>query len=218
VALYSQTEAYGLSLLTEADKSVLSVGISTAGAAEIQMAKGFSGRHVVATTIDRSGVKLALDAVKNAGVSSQVEVRFEDIAGNLSYPDESFDFVYARLVLHYLSKQQLEQALANIGRILRGGGRLFVVVRSTDCLEAKDARSQYDPSTCLTTYHCIGRPNNTATRYFHSDTSITDALGRHGFSVDALGHVQEALAFGFVRDKLSTHKDDLIQLVAHKKE
>ena len=35
MSLYSPTEKYGLGLLTEADKSVLSVGISTAGAAEI---------------------------------------------------------------------------------------------------------------------------------------------------------------------------------------
>lgn len=217
-ALHSPTEEYGLSLLSQSDINVMSIGISTAGEAEIRMTQGLPLRRVIATTLDAPGAEQTQNSIAAAGLSDRIEVRIEDIAGELPYADGSFDFIYARLVLHYLSKQQLEQALANIGRILRGGGRLFVVVRSTDCLEAKDARSQYDPSTCLTTYHCIDRPNNTVTRYFHSDTSITDALERHGFLVDTLEHVQEALAFGFGRDKLSTYKDDLIQLVAHKKE
>jgi SAM-dependent methyltransferase len=216
MSLYSPTEKYGLGLLTEADKSVLSVGISTAGAAEIQMAQRLSERRIIATTIDRSGVGLAKDAVKNAGVSDQVEVRLEDIASDLPYADETFDFIYARLVLHYLPKQQLEKAVQNIARVLRDSGKLFVVVRSTDCLEAKDPKSLYDSTTCMTTYHTIDHPDVTASRYFHSDASIKDVLTRHGFVIDELTHVKEALAFGFERDILSTHKDDLIQLVAHK--
>ena len=216
MSLSSPTEAYGLGLLTETDKSVLSVGISTAGAAEIQMAQRLSERRIIATTIDRSGVGLAQDAVKNAGVSDQVEVRLEDIASDLPYADETFDFIYARLVLHYLPKQQLEKAVQNIARVLRDSGKLFVVVRSTDCLEAKDPKSLYDSTTCMTTYHTIDHPDVTASRYFHSDASIKDVLTRHGFVIDELTHVKEALAFGFERDILSTHKDDLIQLVAHK--
>lgn len=68
----------------------------------------------------------------------------------------------------------------------------------------------------MTTYHTIDRPTVTSRRYFHSDDSITDVLTRHGFVIDELTHVKEALAFGFERDILSTHKDDLIQLVAKK--
>lgn len=216
MSLYSPTEKYGLGLLTEADKSVLSVGISTAGAAEIQMAQRLCERRIIATTIDRSGVGLAQDAVKNAGVSDQVEVRIEDIASNLPYADETFDFIYARLVLHYLPKQQLEKAVQNIARVLRGGGKLYAVVRSVDCLEAKDPKSLYDSTTCMTTYHTIDHSDVTASRYFHSDVSITDVLTRHGFVIDELTHVKEALAFGFERDELSSHEDDLIQLIARK--
>lgn len=54
----------------------------------------------------------------------------------LLYSSGEFDFVYARLVLHYLTQQQLSKSLMDLQWVLRKGGRIFVVVRSADCPEA----------------------------------------------------------------------------------
>ncbi|QQS20283.1 methyltransferase domain-containing protein [Candidatus Saccharibacteria bacterium] len=215
--LYSPSEEFGLSLLRGTDCSVLSIGISTAGASEIRMAQKESGRHIIATTIDKTGAEQTIKTIASAGFSDQIEVRVEDIASSeLPYEAESFDFVYARLVLHYLTRQQLEIAIKNVSRIIRKTGVFYIVVRSTQCIEAKDPSSVFDPETCLTTYKTIDYPHATAQRYFHSDGSISDVLQRHGFVVQSISHVSEALAPGFERDKLASHKDDLIQISASK--
>lgn len=218
MSLFSPTEEFGLALLNDSHMNVLSVGISTAGSAEIRMARAQPNRHITATTIDEAGSRQTLDLIDDAGLAKQITVKIEDIASDtLPYADGEFDFVYARLVLHYLSRQQLEKAIKNVSRLICMSGMFYVVVRSDDCAEARNPNSQYDPVTGLTTYQSISRPDVTAQRFFHSDTSMSDVLGRNGFEIQSLKHVKEALAFGFERDELATHQDDLIRVVALKK-
>ena len=54
----STSENNGIKFLTSNDKKVYSVGISTAGVAEICMAKKQSDRNVIATTVDTDGAEL----------------------------------------------------------------------------------------------------------------------------------------------------------------
>ena len=48
----SISEEHGLAYMSDADLVVYSVGISTAGAAEIKMAKSNAKRKIIATTLD----------------------------------------------------------------------------------------------------------------------------------------------------------------------
>ena len=52
----SKSEKRGLKLLDPSFSNILSVGISTGGAAEINMAKKCPNAKVVATTIDEKGL------------------------------------------------------------------------------------------------------------------------------------------------------------------
>jgi SAM-dependent methyltransferase len=167
------SEERGLALLTNRDKLIYSAGISTAGAAEIQMAKGDPERRIIATTIDREGALFTRQKVELAHLSSQIEVKIEDLSLPLLYPSGHFDFVYSRLALHYLKRGDLMCALRSLRRILKPGGRLFVVV----C--AQRAEGIYDPETGLTHISSNGRVYS---RHFHTEESISAYLISAGFT------------------------------------
>ncbi len=97
----SKSEYNGLSLLTEEDKLIYSVGISTGGVAELRMARDEPSRHIIATTVDALGIKEANEYIHNEGYDKQIEIKLEDVSKALPYKNGYFDFIYARLVLHY---------------------------------------------------------------------------------------------------------------------
>ena len=149
---FSQSEDAGVAAMPTDAKQIYSVGVSTGGIAEIRMAKQALGAHITATTLDEKGADFSSKIIAEHGLADRIEVKIEDVAGGLPYGDEQFDYVYARLVLHYLTKQQLPPTLGNLRRIVRPGGRLFVVVRSVECPDAHKEDAQYDPETGLTRY------------------------------------------------------------------
>lgn len=208
--LSSTSENNALALLSLMDLKVYSVGISTGGSAEIRMA-AHSKRQIIATTIDPEGADFAQAEIEKAGLSEQIEVKLEDISQRLPYSPGCFDFIYARLVLHYLPKNLLEAALTELHRVLKKGGKLFVVVRSVDCPEAQGSHISYDPATCMTTYFSNHLPYS---RYFHSETSIQRHLISAGFAIEKTSLYQERLCSDFQRTKLATHVDSLIEVVA----
>lgn len=210
--LDSISENNGLSLISDEDKNVYSVGISTGGLAEIRMARTLANRHIVATTIDLEGASFAQTQIDQASLSDRIEVKIEDIAQPLPYTDESFDFVYARLVLHYLSKTDLENALQELHRVLKPSGRIFVVVRSTACLEAQ--KGFYNSETGMTTY--TSKNGGTYSRHFHSEDSISDFLKNAGFHIAHVKSYDEQLCIDFQRTKLSSDSDNLIEIYASK--
>ena len=136
--LESISERNGIDLLIPIDKKIYSVGISTGGLAEIRMAQSDRKRHIIATTVDFTGA----ERIEESGLSNQIEVKIEDVGQPLPYPDSHFNYIYARLVLHYLAKDVLTSALAELYRILRTEGKIFIVVRSIDCVEASDKAAQ----------------------------------------------------------------------------
>lgn len=209
----SISESNGIGILTENDKKIYSVGISTGGAAEINMAAGHLNRYIIATTIDPIGADYAQRQIAEKGLSKQIEVKIENVTESLPYPDGFFDYVYARLVLHYLPKNDLQYALQELHRILRVSGKLFVVVRSIDCAEVQDKHSAFDPETHLTTYYSNG---NVYSRYFHSETSIKNHITSLGFSVKHVRSYQEQLCIDFQRSTLSKQVDTLIEVLATK--
>lgn len=208
----SMSENQGVSLISNQDETIYSVGISTGGAAEIRMAKGLLNRHIVATTIDSKGANFAQHQINQACLSDRIKVKIEDVAKLLPYTDEFFDFVYARLVLHYLPKTDLENALQELHRILKSTGRIFVVVRSTACLEAQEG--DYNPTNGMTTYTSKNR--GTYSRYFHNESSICSFLKRAGFHITHVKTYDEQLCIDFQRTKSSNHTDNLIEVYASK--
>lgn len=215
----SQSEDNGIALLTDNDREIYSVGISTGGVAEIRMAETNPERHIVATTIDEEGVAFAQKFIQEKRLEHQIEAKIEDIVELLPYEDDHFDYIYARLVLHYLPKVKLNAALVELRRVLKSGGKLFVVVRSVNCPDAKDPNSTYDPETGLTTCVYVNEQTGTtrtSVRYFHSEDSIRDHITKAGFTVEYTKSYDERLFTDFMRTKLAPHDDNVIELVATK--
>jgi SAM-dependent methyltransferase len=215
----SISEDHGIATLTDDDLEIYSVGISTGGVAEIHMAEASPRRHIIATTIDKKGVEFAQKYIAEKHLEGQIEEKIEDIAEPLPYPDGHFDYIYARLVLHYLPEDKLVAALAELYRVLRLGGKLFVVVRSTNCPDAKRKEAHFDPMTKLTT--CTLTDDKTGktysySRYFHTEQSIREYVARAGFNVSYAKAYDEHLYVDFMRTKLSPEIDNVIELLAFK--
>jgi len=60
-----------------------------------------------------------------------IEIVISDIR-KLNFPDESFDIIYAHLVLHYFNDKTTKIIYENLKKILRKGGLLCVKVYSVD--------------------------------------------------------------------------------------
>ncbi len=209
----SISENNGIAALSDADRLVYSVGISTGGVAEMRMAHANPKRQIVATTIDPNGLKFAQEHVESAGLLGQIDIKLEDVAKPLPYTDDHFDFIYARLVLHYLPRHTLEQTLQELYRVLKPSGRIFVVVRSTDCFEAKTPDAAYDQETRMTTYTSNG---HTYSRYFHTQESIQNHLTSSGFRIQSTKAYPEQLCIDFQRTQLAQQLDSLIEVLATK--
>jgi SAM-dependent methyltransferase len=213
VNLESISETNGINFLSPTDKKIYCVGISTAGSAEIKMAQSDRMRHIIATTIDPKGAEYTMQRIKELGLLDQIEVKIENVSEPLTYPSCNFDYIYARLVLHYLDKDALALALSELYRVLRKQGKIFIVVRSIDCVETSDITARFDPATGLTTYSLAGKSYS---RYFHSKESIKEALCLAGFSIVHMDVYKEQLCEDFYRLKLSRQKDALIEVLAEK--
>jgi len=212
--LTSTSENNGLAILDQQDLRVYSVGISSGCIAEVRMAKSNSDRQIIASTLDQQGAKFAQKLIDEEQLSEQIEVRIENVAEPLPYEDEKFDFIYARLVLHYLTTDQLDGALSELFRVLKKGGKFFVVVRSIQCPNAKQPSNLYNQKTCMTTYVSSG--GTAFQRYFHTESSISEALKASGFTIDAVNAYEEQLCSDFERTTLSPSLDHLIELLARK--
>ncbi len=212
---FSKSEEAGLAMVPENALNIYSVGMSTGGTAEIRMAHLRPAARVTATTLDEQGLNFAIQRVKDEDLEDRITLKIEDVSGALSYDDAKFDYVYARLVLHYLPKYQLAAALQNLRRILKPGGILFVVVRSTKCPDATREGAKYDPTTGMTicTVNENGKTYSYA-RYFHTEESITEALQQAGFAVDSVQSYPEQLYKDFMRTELAAKPDQVIQVEA----
>lgn len=97
--------------------------------------------------------------------------------------------------------------------MLRKNGKIFVVVRSTNCPEAQDKKAKFDAYSGLTTYMFGG---NSYSRYFHSEASIQNYLIQAGFSVRHTNAYLEQLCVDFERKIPSKQIDSLIEVLATK--
>lgn len=214
----SPSEDNGIAILTEQDRTIYSVGISTGGVAEIRMAQAHPKRHIIATTIDEKGVAFAQKYIAEQGLSDQIEAKIEDVAQPLAYSDDYFDYIYARLVLHYLPKDALQQSLRELYRVLKPGGKIFVVVRSVKCPDAVREGATFNPETGLTTCTVTNDDGSSYSysRHFHTEDSIREYVEQAGFSVSYVKSYDEHLYKDFMRTIRSDETDNVIELLAQK--
>lgn len=210
---FSKSENRGLELISRDDLQIYSVGISTAGIAEIRMAKSQPKRKIIASTIDVDGAAYSKDLILSHGVENQVIIKVEDVREKLPYESKSFDFVYARLVLHYLAKPELEKALHELFRILKPSGKLFVVDRGKDPYLMSSKNIQYDENTALTT---IISERGTYCRYFHTESTIRNHLENAHFQIQSLHSFEETLCYDYQRKKPATAPSLLLEVFATK--
>ncbi len=218
-AVPSISEDRGLALLESKDKVVFSPGISTAGFAEIRMAKQDPERKIIATTIDQKGLEFTHDVVAKAGVGGQIEAKNEDLNGPWEYAPESFDFIFARLVLQYLTAPELDRALANFHSSLKKGGKMFVVVRGEKGFDRSDPNITYDPVTHFTTYPTYaadGSIEKTTTRYLHTLETMREHLAKAGFVEQSSHEYSERLSYDYERRKINPVDRHLIEIVVTK--
>ncbi len=207
----SLSEDQGIACLKSSDQKVYSIGISTRGSAEIRMAKLMPTRHIIATTLDKEGANFVEKEIEKLGFARQITIKIEDVAKPLPYPDGYFDFIYARLSLHYLSKTDLVKALSELHRIVKLNGILFCIVRSTASTEANIPEAIYDPGTGFTTYPARGKIYK---RHFHTEESIQEYLQAAHFHIESVHSYEEQLFMDFHRSVPSSHIDVLIEVIA----
>lgn len=217
----SISEINGLNLLSDTDLNVLSVGISTGCSAEIKFALKNPNCHITATTIDENGIKIAQEKVDKEGLNNRIILKLEDISKKTDYLNNYFDYIYARLVLHYLSNQQLEFALNELYRILKVKGKLFVVVRSVNAWEANLDGTTYDEETGFTKHPDIrtyGTPDvKYCYRRLHTEESISSFLENAGFEVEYTKVYNEFLSPDFNRENMNDKPSELVEALAVKK-
>jgi ubiquinone/menaquinone biosynthesis C-methylase UbiE len=104
-------------------EAVLDVGCGT-GTLALEAARrvGTSG-HVVG--IDPGAEQIARARAKAA--QRHVPVEFQiGVIEQLAFPDQTFDVVLSTLMMHHLPASIKRQGLAEIARVLKGGGRLVI--------------------------------------------------------------------------------------------
>ena len=216
----SKSENRGLQLLNNNMTHILSLGISTGGIAELKMARKCPNAKIIATTIDKKGLEFSRNILATYPESKSIETRLEDVSKPMPYDDNMFDYVYARLVLHYLTKQQLQSTLKEIYRILKPGGIFFVVVRNNNEWELSKPEFviSYDEYTNMTTYYEQWKYDRIHTRQFLSEQQLETLLHEHSFNIDSIESYREYLYTDYERtEKNKSSKPNYItEVVASK--
>lgn len=217
----SVSERRGVALVPNTSVDIYSVGVSTAGVAEIYMARQNPNCRITATTIDKEGCEATRELVAKEGLQERISIKLEDVTKPLPYSDNSFGYVYARLILHYLTKQQLLSSLSELYRVMQGGALLFIVVRSN---RNKDCQPEnvisYDEYTGMTRH--ISHPNPSVSeereRFFQDEASISAFINVAGFAVETVETYDERLFHDYHRSVYVDSDDNLIEVTARKPE
>jgi ubiquinone/menaquinone biosynthesis C-methylase UbiE len=110
------------SLITPGD-SVLDVGCGTGGVT--LPARLRAGNQGAVAGIDPAPEMIAVARRKARRAGLEIDFRVGVIEA-LPFPDQTFDVVTSSLMMHHLPRQVQIKGLAEIGRVLKPGGRLLV--------------------------------------------------------------------------------------------
>ncbi|NLS10757.1 class I SAM-dependent methyltransferase [Nesterenkonia sp. MY13] len=90
------------------------------------------GFDVVATDFSAEGIEQLTDTAGALGVGHRLSAQLQDVRQPLPYPDQTFDAAYAHLLLSMaLSTTDIQEAVAEVHRVLKPGGRFIYTVRHT---------------------------------------------------------------------------------------
>lgn len=210
---FSISEIDGINLVSKDTKRILSVGISTNGNAEIEMLKR-SDAFITATTIDQRGIEKTREIVDENSLSNRIELKLEDVRDKDIYKNNYFDLIYARLVLHYLTDNELLEVLKEFRRILKDNGLLYIVVRSDECEEIKNGYISYDDETGMIEHKTFtGKIDK---RRFHSYKSISKAIKDSGLSIKEIKDYDEILYADYERTIPVDVRNNLIEVICFK--
>ncbi len=216
----SKSEKRALRQLDKNMTNILSVGISTGGSAEINIARKCKNATIIATTIDKKGLDFSNEKLQNYTESKRIKTKIEDVSKKMPYKNDTFDFIYARLVLHYLTKQQLDNALNEIHRVLKPNGKFFIVARNKKEWELKKPEFiiSYDEKTNMTTYYDQWKYERIRTRQFLSKEELKSILKNHNFKIKSSKDYREYLYVDYERtNKLKSSKPNyLTEIIATK--
>ncbi|MCK5333961.1 MAG: class I SAM-dependent methyltransferase, partial [Candidatus Aenigmarchaeota archaeon] len=123
------------------------------------------------------------------------------------------------LILHYLTKQELDRTLAEFYRVLKPNGRVFIVVRKKDW-ESDSPDSKYHDDTGMITYPVFDsdmKPTSrTASRCLHTNESISGHVKTAGFNIGYAREYKEQLFRDYLRTSPAPKLSSVIELVANK--
>jgi len=210
---FSISELNGLNLVKKDMKNILSVGISTNGNAEIEMVNR-TNATIIATTIDEKGIQNTREIVKEKGLEERIILKVEDVRDKGIYKDNYFDYIYARLVLHYLTDIELKEVLKELKRILKDNGLIYIVVRSDKCDENINGFISFDQETGMTEHRNF--TGNIDKRRFHSYETISDAITKAGLKIKEIKDYDEMLYVDYERTIPVDLRNNLIEVICFK--
>ena len=208
--MFYLSEEDGINIVNSSMEHILSVGISTNGNAELEMLNRFNG-NIVATTIDKKGIEKTKEVIKD---NDRITLKLEDVRDKDVYPDNYFDYIYARLVLHYLSDLELKEVLKEFKRILKDDGYLYIVVRSDKCDEIKNGFISYDEVTGMTEH--VTFTGVVDKRRFHNYESISNVINECGLNIKSIKDYDETLYADYERTIPVSARNNLIEVVCFK--
>ncbi len=92
------------------------------------------GFRVTALDFSPSGIEELRRAIRTFETAN-IEAELHDISKKFSYPDGSFDVIYAHLSLHYFEDALTRKIFCEMKRLLKAKGTFFVKCKSVDdCL------------------------------------------------------------------------------------
>jgi len=102
------------------------------GAGQGQDSRFFAEREYRVVSTDISDKALELSRAKTPeSLNERISIQKLDLSLPFSFPDETFDAVYAHLSLHYFDKATTKKIFGEIKRVLKKSGILSFLVNST---------------------------------------------------------------------------------------
>src|SRR3989344_4303157 len=104
-------------------QKVLDAGCGT-GSLAVDFAKKYTTTRMHAVDADTRMLNIA----KNKAVRNSAHIAFQHgYLQKLPYPNNTFDTVYSSLVFHHLPKRGKQEALKEIRRVLKKGGKFYLI-------------------------------------------------------------------------------------------
>jgi len=150
-------------------------------------------------SIDAIGIDYSSEAIKQFNdIQKKYDIfvasLVQDITKGLSFEDETYDFVYARLSLHYFKDKQLRKIIADIKRVLKNEGLLMFQVKSTSSKE-----------------HGVGK--EIEKDMFEDETGYT----RHLFSKEYAEAILEGFNIVMIEERKIPNGNAYLEVIAEKK-